>query len=698
MSDSLKQINSDDLKKTGSPEVKRTAPLRDSSSPQIKSEDVKKTIGIQDKKTTPPMDNLLDQINSPDDLKKLPVGQLKTLAEEVREFILSSVSKTGGHLASNLGAVELTLALHYVFDFKKDKLLWDVGHQCYAHKIITGRKDSFNRLRQAGGPSGFPNPAESVYDQFTVGHAGTSIATAIGMALGEELKSKKQKAESENKERNTNKIVALIGDASIVNGASFEALNNLGLVKRQLLIVLNDNSMAIDPTQGALAKYFSKVRLSQTYEDLRKTTKNILEHLPVIGRGVEEALERIKKGIRMTLPTSQMFESLNIPYFGPVDGHDIASLIKLFGAMLHLDRPAILHVYTKKGKGFSPADGNPSKFHSTGPFKINGDAVEVGSTPPSPSFTNVFGKHLTHLAEKDSRIVAITSAMCDGTGLGEFRRKFADRFYDVGIAESTAVDIAAGLAKAGSKPVVCIYSTFLQQSFDQIFQEVALQNLPVVFCIDRAGVVGSDGPTHHGLMDIGFLRMMPNIVLVAPADEVEMKLALEFALNEKKPVVVRYPKDFVPADEFDRAACSQPFELGKSVVVRSSTNSAIVVVTYGSVLTEALKAAQALAEDGIEVDVINARFAVPIDEKIISLLDQGKAIVTVEDHRLACGFGSAVLESAAAAFGTTITKSILPLGIPKQFIRHNSRRAQLMEIGINADKIAQTAKKMLTLT
>jgi 1-deoxy-D-xylulose-5-phosphate synthase len=640
------------------------------------------------------MSKLLEQINNPGDLKKLSTPQLRILADEIRQFILSSISKTGGHLASNLGIVELTLALHYVFDFKEDKLLWDVGHQCYTHKIITGRKEQFHRLRQPGGISGFPNPAESVYDQFVVGHAGTSIATAIGMALGEQIrKTMDEGRRTRDERRKTSKIVAVIGDASIVNGVSFEALNNLGLVKRQLLIVLNDNSMAIDATVGAMAKYFSKVRLSQTYEDLRKTTRNILEHMPGIGKTVEEAIERIKKSIRMVLPASQMFESLNIPYFGPVDGHDVDSLIRLFRAMAELNHPAVLHVYTQKGKGFEPADTQPSKFHSTGPFKINGDAIEPTADVKRPSFTGVFGKFLTELAEKDNRIVTITSAMCDGTGLVEFRKRFKDRFYDVGIAESAAVDIAAGLAKAGLRPVVCIYSTFLQRSFDQIFQEVALQNLPVVFCIDRAGFVGSDGPTHHGLMDIGFLRMLPNLVLTAPANEIEMKLALEFALAEDKPIVIRYPKDLVPPSQFSRAACARPFKLGKSVVVKKTRDSAIVIVSYGSILTEALRAANLLAKEGIAVDVINARFAAPVDEAIIALSETGKSIITVEDHHLACGFGSAVLEMVAA---NTNNKSanIQTLGVPSRFIGHNYRSFQLMEAGINAEKIVETAKEI----
>jgi len=625
----------------------------------------------------------LNEVISPADVKNLSVPELKKLAEEIRRFILGSVSKTGGHLASNLGVVELTLAMHYVFDFKHDKLLWDVGHQCYAHKIITGRKEKFKDLRRAEGISGFPNPAESEYDQFSVGHAGTSIATAIGMALG-------QKQQDQD-----DRVVAVVGDASIVNGASFEALNNLGLVKRQLLIVLNDNSMAIDVTVGAMAKYFSKVRLSHTYDDLRRTTKNILEHLP-LGKSVEEAIERVKKGIRMALPPSQMFESLNIPYFGPVDGHDVGSLIQLFEALADVNHPVLLHAYTKKGKGFEPADQGPSKFHSTGPFKMNGDSVESASAlDPRRSFTSVLGEHLTELAQKDNRIVAITSAMCDGTGLVEFSKKFAGRFYDVGIAESAAVDIAAGLAKSGLRPVVCIYSTFLQRGFDQIFQEVALQNLPVVFCIDRAGLVGSDGPTHHGIMDIGFLRLIPNMILTAPANDIEMKGALEFALNQNQPVVIRYPKDFVPEQKYVRAACAKPFVLGKSVLVKRSKKSTAMIVSYGSMLTEALKAAEMLSEEGIAADVINGRFAGPVDEKIVSGPDKGKIVITVEDHAMACGFGSAVLELAAAKNHSI--KNIRVLGTPGMFIGHDSRKQQLMHAGINADKIVETVKEMLSV-
>jgi 1-deoxy-D-xylulose-5-phosphate synthase len=652
-------------------------------------------------------DRYLDRIDGPADLKTLAVPELEKLAGEIRQFILHTVSNTGGHLASNLGAVELTLALHYVFDFQRDKLLWDVGHQCYPHKIVTGRKAGFERLRHFGGVSGFPNPAESIYDQFTVGHAGTSIATAIGMALGEQLKTAGSIASAkdasagappaaraaQDASRTSPRVVAIVGDASIVNGVSFEALNNLGLVKRQMLIVLNDNSMAIDATVGAVAKYFSKVRLSQTYDGLRSTTRNILDHLPGIGRSVDDTLERIKKGIRMALPQSQLFESLNIPYFGPVDGHDIESLIRLFKALGQIDHPVLLHVYTKKGKGFHPADNGPTRFHSTGPFKINGDnTVECSTGDQSPGYTDAFGESLTALAERDERIVAITSAMCDGTGLQDFRKRFPDRFYDVGIAESAAVDIAAGLAKTGMRPVVCIYSSFLQRSFDQIFQEVSLQNLPVVFCVDRAGMVGADGATHHGLMDIGYLRMLPNMVLTAPASAAEMRQALQFALSHSQSVVIRYPKEPVPAGQATSAASERPFELGRSVLVRQGLGSSLAIIAYGTMLKEALEAAGRLGAAGIEADVINARFAAPVDEGLLSLLAEGKRLITVEDHSLSCGFGSALLELASTR-GCELGR-IRVLGVPRRFIGHNSRGAQLMEAGITADEIVKTAKEL----
>lgn len=620
---------------------------------------------------------ILDKVNSPLDLKQIPIAELNKLAAELRSFITQSVSQTGGHLASNLGVVELTIAMHYVFDFQADKLLWDVGHQCYAHKILTGRKEQFKNLRHKDGVSGYPNPDESPYDQFTVGHAGSSIPTALGVALASQKLGTKEK------------IVAFVGDASIVNGLNFEALNNLGLVKRQLLIVLNDNSMAIDNTQGAIAQFLAKVRLSHTYEDLRTRTNKILEHLPVVGKKMEGALENFKKTLRMAITPSRLFESLSIPYFGPVDGHEIASLIELFKAISHLETPAIFHVYTKKGRGFTPADDDPTKFHSTGPFGIN--SIESQKDKTKKTFTDCFSQSIVELAEKDEKIIALTAAMSDGTGLAEFREKFPDRYFDIGIAESAAVDIAAGQAKLGFKPFVCIYSTFLQRSFDQIFQEVALQKLPVVFCIDRAGLVGPDGPTHHGLMDIGFLRMMPNMILLAPANGIELKGALEFAAQTKSPVAIRYPKDYVD-DSLLPDIFSQPFELGKSLILKQGKDK-LALIAYGSMSMEAYKAAQIVTSDNIDITVINGRFAKPIDKKIVSLLADNFSIITVEDHASAGGFGSAVIESAAKA-GLDIRK-IKMLGVEDKFIGADKRAEQLNLCGISAEKIAQAVKEII---
>ena len=555
---------------------------------------------------------------------------------------------------------------------------------------LTGRKDRFPQLRQRDGLSGFPNPAESEYDKFSVGHAGSSIATALGMALGAQQKGTDEK------------IVAVVGDASIVNGLAFEALNNLGLAKRQMLIILNDNSMAIDATQGAIATFLAKVRLSHTYDDIRRTTNNILEHLPFVGKKMEGALEHFKKTLRMAISPSKLFESLNVPYFGPVDGHDIASLISIFRAMSELHMPALLHVYTKKGKGFSPADDDPARFHSTGPFEINGK-LEDEVTSDKATFTQAFGDCLVELAAEDERIVAVTAAMTDGTGLTKFREQFKDRFYDVGIAESIAVDIAAGLAKQGLKPVVCIYSTFLQRGFDQIFQEVSLQNLPVVFCIDRSGLVGSDGPTHHGMLDVGYLRMLPNMVLIAPANGSEVVAALKFAVQYDGPVAIRYPKDAIADAEQETIiaklgeenSLSQPFETGKSVTVHQGTSD-IVLLALGSVLTEAVKAAEVLAGKGIDVSVINARFAKPVDERIADMVIAGKTVVTIEDHSIACGFGSAVMELVAArqsgkykTAANPTNGKVIVLGGPDGFIRAGLRSVQLDDIGISTERIVE---------
>lgn len=634
------------------------------------------------------MSKYLDRINSPADLKKLDVKELPALADEIRTLIIDTVSKTGGHLASNLGTVELTVAMHYVFDFQNDHLLWDVGHQCYTHKILTGRKNKFNKLRTPDGVSGFPDPKESIYDRFEVGHSGTSISTALGIGLAAEHLNRKEK------------IVAMVGDASLVNGLSFEALNNLQRLKRQMMVVLNDNSMAIDVTQGAIAKMFSAVRLSHTYEEIVKTTKNILEHVPLIGKKVENAIERFKKTIRMSLPASQLFESLNLAYFGPVDGHDIQSLVEIFKALKELQHPAVLHVYTKKGKGFTPAKEDPCKFHSTGPFEVNGK-LTVPAKTSGKSYTKAFGDAIVESAQKDERLIAITSAMPDGTGLNNFRQEFPKRYFDVGIAESVAVDIAAGQAKLGLRPFVCVYSTFLQRSFDQIAHEVSLQNLPVTFCIDRAGLVGSDGPTHHGMLDISYTRTLPNMVVIAPSCEKEIKLAIEYSLRHNAPLAIRYPRDIVPIETDDFTPCFVDFETGKSVTVIEN-NSDIVLVSYGATLINAIEAAEVLETENIMVDVINARFAKPIDNKIIDLIKAGKHIITIEEHSKTGGFGSAILETLADTVDNNsnldtkkLYGGITVLAGPDAYIERGNRDLQQNEIGISKDKIIETVKKII---
>ncbi len=627
------------------------------------------------------MSELLKQIQESKSLEGFSREQMNDLAGEIREYIIHHVSKTGGHLASNLGVIELTIALHKAFNFKQDKLLWDVGHQCYTHKLLTGRMEGFKNLRKVEGVSGFPNPKESDFDQFVVGHAGTAIPTAVGMALGQQQQEK------------NDKIVAVVGDASIVNGISFEALNNLNLIKRQLLIILNDNSMAIDKTTGALAKYFSKIRLSHTYEDIVKHTNNIFEHLPFIGKGVEDAIEKIKKNIRMVLPPSQIFESMNIPYFGPVDGHDINTLSQLFSELGELQTPAILHVYTKKGYGFTPAGDQPEKYHSTKPFIRNGDKVEEPTFErKGKTFTDCFGEHLADMADKDDKIVGITCAMSAGTGLIKLKERHPEKFYDVGIAESLAVDIGAGLAKEGLKPFVCIYSTFLQRSFDQIFQEVSLQDLPVVFCIDRAGFVGSDGPTHNGLMDIGFLRMLPDIEIIAPACETEVRLAMDYAANADKCVCIRYPKDIVCKDLEKLESLKTPFERGTSVSIKEIEDPDLRIAAAGPALKYAVKVAEKLKDENFEAEVINARFAAPVDTGIVEKCRDLKPIITVEDHSKAGGFGSALSE---ALIDEGINPKFKIIAAERQFYRHDKRESQLQAAGISAENIYNTAKEML---
>lgn len=624
----------------------------------------------------------LGKLNSHSQLCELSLDELSDMAKEIRHRITTVVGENGGHLASNLGVTELTLALHRVFDFQRDRLVWDVGHQCYVHKLLTGRCDQFDSLRQADGISGFPCPDESDTDQFAVGHAGTAIATAVGLALGAQI------------QQTDEKIVAVVGDASIVNGVAFEGLNNTSLVQRPLLVILNDNSMAISKTEGAFAQYLMRLRVSRPVEDLQRRTKMLVRRMPYVGKRLADSLVRIKEGIKTTLlGPYQSFEQLGMIYLGPVDGHDTASLIKLLSMLKDIDHPVLLHVVTEKGRGFAPAIEDPCRFHSPAAFVVEGETAKLPGSN-GKSFTTAFAESLAGLMRSDDRIVAMTAAMPDGTGVSKLQKEFPDRAIDVGIAESACVDIAAGLAKTGMRPVASIYSTFMQRAFDQIFQEVALQNLPVTFCLDRAGLVGGDGAVHQGFCDITLLRSLPNFVLMAPIDEIEMRQSLELATKLDQPSAIRYPRDQISKDLSESPEKqSQPFEVGKAITLRQGRQ--VVILSYGAIANQALLAAEKLASEGINITVVNARFVKPLDETLITqiLTDQTiKTVITLEDHGLTGGFGSAVLEFACQA--GLDTRKIIRLGLPDRFIAQNTRQGQLVEVGIDADSIVEKVRQV----
>jgi len=620
--------------------------------------------------------SLLDGIHSPADVRALSMDQLPLLAEEIRLRILDVVGRNGGHLTSNLGITELTIALHRVFDFSQDRLLWDVGHQCYPHKLLTGRHVRFDTLRKAGGVSGFPDIHESDYDLFSVGHAGTAVATAVGMARADQLQGR------------DNCVVALVGDASIVNGVAVEGLNQAGTLKRQFLVVLNDNEWGISPTQGAIAEYLARFRASNFYEDVKARTKKVLPKLPLLGKPVFEMIAHLKEGIKATFSPGQVFEALGLQYVGPIDGHDIRHLVEMLEFLKRAQHPVLLHVHTTKGKGCDWATAEPGKYHSPKPFIVEDGKVTI-KKGAGKGWTTAFVEALMILAETDNRIYAMTAGMLDGTGLNRFQERFPERCRDIGIAESCTVDIAAGMAKAGLRPVAAIYSTFLQRAFDQVFQEVVLQGLPVMFCLDRAGLVGGDGPVHHGFLDITYLRGFPGMVLMAPMDEPELLEALKFGLSLNQPCAVRYPRDTVPTP---MAGCP-PFTMGRSRRLREGDDA--MVLCYGITAMAALAAAEMLAESGIEVAVVNARFAKPVDRDMVeAAFAAGGPIVTVEDHSVSGGFGSAVLETAQE-MGLTAAR-IVRLGMPTdRFIAHGSRPGQLAECGIDATGIAATVQRLV---
>lgn len=632
---------------------------------------------------------VLDSIKSPADLRKLSHTELTELAGEMRCAIFEAVSANGGHLASNLGVVELTIALHYVFNFGAypagpDRLLWDVGHQSYPHKMLTGRAPAFPKLRKKGSVSGFPSPNESPYDLFAVGHAGTAISTAVGMARADQILKK------------NSHVVAVVGDSSIVNGMAFEGLNGAGMLKRQMLIVLNDNGMSISKPQGAFAQYLERVRVSETYDEAKRVAKRIVDELPSpVGHTIEGAWHMFRDGIKQMIWPGQIFESFGIKYLGPIDGHDLPGLINTLAEIKHFHGPVLLHVKTVKGKGYDVCCDEPTKFHSPAAFRVEGCRVELNKST-GKSWTAAFADAMIDLAKSDSRVIALTAAMPDGTGLSKFEKVFPERYHDTGICESHLVGMAAGMSKSGLRPFAAIYSTFTQRAFDQTWQEVVLNGQQVVLCMDRAGFVGDDGAVHHGFMDQAFLRPLPGIVLMAPSDEAELNRSLRFALSLETASAVRYPRDSVPAENFEqvidpslRADASQEWQIGKSRVLREGDDATII--SYGALTGSALAAAEELVGEGVNVAVIDARFCKPVDGDMLArVLKRGHAVLTLEDHSLQNGFGTACLEYAVA-HGLPVD-CVTRLGIPDRLIEHATRREQLAEVGLDAPGIARTLR------
>ncbi|MEM9881690.1 MAG: 1-deoxy-D-xylulose-5-phosphate synthase [Planctomycetota bacterium] len=623
---------------------------------------------------------LLPTILGPRDLQALPVEDLPTLAREVRHAICEQVSRSGGHLAPNLGVVELTIALHYVFDFSHDRLLFDVGHQCYPHKLLTGRLGLLDRLRQKDGMSGFPEPNESDFDLFSVGHAGTAISTAVGLARGDDVL-----AGGEGK--SDRKTVALVGDASIVNGVALEGLNNAGTLRRQFLTVLNDNGMSISQPQGALAGYFDRVRSSPTYHDLKRRGKEVLDRLPG-GSLLEDVYHRGSEALRAMVSDGHMFEHFGHLCLGPVDGHDLPTLIATLAEVKDLNRPVLLHVHTVKGKGYEFSEGDATKFHSPKPFTQVGCRVEVKGGE-GQSFTAAFAEAMLDLMAGDEKTFAVTAAMGPGTGVDRLIEKFPQRTLDTGICESHAMDMCAGLAKAGLKPFFAVYSTFSQRALDQAFQEVALQGLPVRVCMDRAGYVGGDGAVHHGFMDIAMFRALPGVTLLAASDGPSLRGALAFMRgHDAGASFLRYPRDNVVAEPVQATAA--PFELGKAVCVRPARGDRpdLAILAYGTPVYDALQAVPALTEHGHDVAVYDARFAKPVDLDLLTeLLDAGVPVLTVEDHLADGGFGSAALEAANTA--GLDTRLLHRHGMPMKWVGPDSRSNQLKGADLHPAGIAQ---------
>jgi 1-deoxy-D-xylulose-5-phosphate synthase len=631
---------------------------------------------------------LLPKIHAPADLRALPPEKLPQVAAEIRDAICEQVKTSGGHLAPNLGVVELTIALHYVFDFGHDRLLFDVGHQCYPHKILTGRFDRLATLRQTGGIAGFPEPKESPFDLFSVGHAGTSISTAVGMARGDDLNGEGWNPESRPDGR---RVVALIGDASIANGVAMEGLNAAGTLKRQLLVVLNDNGMSIARPQGALAHSLDEIRVHPRFRDARRRARDFARKLPG-GNLLEGLYHRVTDAVQDLVAENSWFAHFGLISLGPIDGHDLPRLVHVLREVARLDRPVLLHVHTTKGKGYDFAEGDATRFHSPAPFSVtatmSGSRVEIKKE--GRSFTSAFADALAAAMRKDPKILAATAAMPDGTGVDRILAEFPGRAFDTGICESHAMDMMAGLAKTGWKPFFAVYSTFLQRAFDQAFQEVALQGLPVRLCLDRAGLVGGDGAVHHGFCDVSLLRVFPQSCLMAALDEPSLAAAIEFMRGYDAGIsAVRYPRDVV-SDRFASVPCP-PFELGRARPLIEAHDPHAAILAYGVCALDAAKAIDEIG-DALRVSLYDARFAKPVDIALLrALLDDGVPVVTVEDHALEGGFGSCVVDAAVDA--GLDARLIRRLGIPSRWIAHGGRGDQKRVAGIDAATIAATVRE-----
>ncbi|HTY20523.1 MAG TPA: 1-deoxy-D-xylulose-5-phosphate synthase [Geobacteraceae bacterium] len=623
------------------------------------------------------MAQILEKINSPADIRGLSIKELNTLAAELREVIISVCASNGGHLAPSLGVVELTIALHRVFASPQDKIVWDVGHQAYAHKLLTGRRERFATLRTLGGISGFPKRSESPHDTFDVGHSSTSISAALGMAVGRDLK------------KTGNKVIAVIGDGSMTGGLAYEGLNNAGHLNKDLVVILNDNEMSIAENVGAVSTLLSRTITSEFVHRIKKDMEGFLEGLDGIGKGVLKIAKRAEESLKGLFTPGMLFEAFGFEYIGPIDGHNIELLLETLENVKRFDDAVLIHVLTKKGKGYRPAEVNPALFHGVGPFEAATGKVLKGKGGAA-SYTAVFGEAMKRIAAEDEKVVAITAAMPDGTGLTPFSREYPSRFFDVGIAEQHGVTFAAGLAAEGFRPVFAVYSSFLQRAFDQVFHDVCLQNLPVVFAIDRAGVVGSDGPTHHGLFDLSYLRILPNMTVMAPKDENELQHMLQTAVEHDGPIALRYPRGSgygVPLEQKLRA-----MPIGKGEVLRNGKDGAILAV--GVMVYPAVEAANTLAGEGIDLTVVNARFIKPIDRELILSIALGSGtIFTVEDNALKGGFGSAVLEllEEEGVEGVRVTR----FGYPDRFVEQGEQTELRRIHGLDSEGIAAGIRKAM---